>query len=112
MKIISKYGVLAVVVSMLAGCANSPSEPFAGSTAADKQLLRDVYKMLVLYTNAQGCKTVDAVHTAIVERPAGTAKLMTSKERWTLSGCNQHFSYAVSFRGDGVGGTYFSVSKE
>lgn len=112
MKVVSKYGLLAIAFSMLAGCASSPSVPFAGNTAAGKQLSSDVYKMLALYTHAQGCKTVNAVHTVVVEPPAGAPGLIKSKERWTLTGCNQQFVYAVSFREDGVGGTYFSVSKE
>lgn len=112
MQVVSKYGILAVIFSMLAGCASSPSVPFSGSTVVSKRLSHDVYKMLALYTSAQGCKKVDAVYTTVIEPPAGALGQKKSKERWTLSGCNQQFPYAVSLREDGTGGTYFSVSKD
>ena len=79
MQVVSKYGFLAIAFSMLAGCASSPSVPFSGSTAAGQQLSSDVYKMLALYTHAQGCKKIDAVHTTVVEPPAGAPGLMKTK---------------------------------
>ena len=112
MQVVSKYGFLAIAFSMLAGCASSPTVPFSGSTAAGQQLSSDVYKMLALYTHAQGCKKIDAVHTTVVEPPAGAPGLMKTKERWILFGCNQQFAHTVSFREDGGGGTHFSVSKQ
>lgn len=112
MKMINRYGFLAIAFSMLAGCASAPPVAFVGSTATDQQLKNDVYKMLARYTDALGCKKIEKVQTEIIQLPSGSAKRFTAKERWLLFGCQQQFAYDLAFQGDGVGGTHFSIIKE
>lgn len=112
MNSMSKNGFLMIAFSVLAGCASVPPVAFVGSTATDQQLKNDVYKMLARYTDALGCKKIEKVHTEITQRPSGSAKRFTAKERWLLFGCQQQFAYDLAFQGDGVGGTSFSIIKE
>ncbi len=105
-----KLSFLIFTVAVLAGCATAPPVPFEGESHANPRLASDTYAMISMITAAQGCASIDKIHTSIVESPSGEPGKKNNKEKWLAYGCDNTYGYEVSFIEDGVGGAYFSVS--
>lgn len=104
-----RVALIGLVAHGIVGCATTPLVPFEGASIADSRLKNDTYNMVSVFTKAKGCEKIEKVKTQIVQPASGLPNRMSWKERWTVYGCNKEFAYDVTYTGDGVGGTFFSI---
>ncbi|AGK02374.1 TPA: hypothetical protein PXF07_000868 [Mannheimia haemolytica] len=92
------------IVALSACSIFGPS--YSGETTASPLLKLDTERNINLYFQAIHKCTPDKIHTKIINIPSeGNAK-----ELWTATGCNKTQSFIITYRNDGVGGTFINMT--
>ncbi|GAB4402139.1 MAG: hypothetical protein OHK003_29350 [Anaerolineales bacterium] len=94
-----------MTVPLLLKTAGLGSGNYSG--IASEQLKNDV---LAAISNAEVCSTVSLFSGQMMTRPEQSADSSWA-ELWQVVACNESHLYTISFTPDGIGGTYFSITR-
>ena len=103
-----KVITLMFIILAISGCQSMPF--FSGESFAGPRLKKDTSRIIKIIAKAQGCNSIDHIETNVIshEKSNGIKGHVWGKEDWMIAGCSK---YRVTFTEDGIGGTFFDISK-